>query len=88
MSNCMETGMCPLGSMCPDAVEVRVDRFEGKRFYLTMGHAGFNSPANNRDGYVSKAAAVAASRRYEERGRRARGDWRRYDAVARNDPSD
>lgn len=88
MSNCMETGMCPLGSMCPDAVEAKEVPGLGQRWFVTMGHAGFNSAANNRGGYASKAAAVAASRRYEERGRRARGDWRRYDAVARNDPSD
>lgn len=34
------------------------------RWYITMNHPGFNSPANNRDGYETKAAAVAAIRFY------------------------
>lgn len=29
------------------------------RFYITMGHAGFNTPANNRDGYKTLKTAVA-----------------------------
>ena len=34
------------------------------RWFLTMGHAGFNSPANNGRGYETKAKAEAAHRRY------------------------
>lgn len=34
------------------------------RWYITMGHPGFNSPANNRSGYASRGAAEAAIRRY------------------------
>jgi hypothetical protein len=30
-----------------------------------MGHAGYNSPANNRDGYASKAKALAAHLHYK-----------------------
>jgi hypothetical protein len=33
------------------------------RWYITMGHSGFNLPANNRNGYASKARAVAAHKR-------------------------
>ncbi len=43
------------------------------RWFITMGHAGFNSPANNRSGYVSQAAALAAHRRYAGRGALAVG---------------
>lgn len=35
-----------------------------KRYFITMCHAGFNSPANNGNGYKSQDAAVAASLRY------------------------
>jgi hypothetical protein len=34
------------------------------RWFITMGHPGFNSPANNRGGYASQAAAAAAIARY------------------------
>ena len=34
-------------------------------WYITMGHPGYNSPANNRSGYVSKAKAVQAYLRYK-----------------------
>lgn len=34
------------------------------RWYITIGHAGFNSTANNRNGYATRAAAVAAHRKY------------------------
>lgn len=30
---------------------------ETGRWYITMGHAGFNSKSNNRNGYVSQQAA-------------------------------
>jgi hypothetical protein len=49
---------------CPQAVK---ERAETGRFYITMGHPGFNSPANNRDGYATKAKALAAIRRYSAR---------------------
>ena len=28
------------------------------RWYITMGHAGFNTTANNRDGYRTQRAAI------------------------------
>jgi hypothetical protein len=37
------------------------------RWYIRSGFCGFNSPANNRMGYDSKAKAEAAIRRYESR---------------------
>jgi hypothetical protein len=46
---------------CAEAVK---ERPETGRFYITMGHPGFNSPANNRGGYPTKARALAAIRHY------------------------
>lgn len=37
------------------------------RWFITIGHAGFNSPANNNAGYATKWNAVATSRRYATR---------------------
>jgi len=34
------------------------------RWFITMGHAGFNSPANNRSGYASKESALRAHKKY------------------------
>jgi hypothetical protein len=45
----------------PEAV--RQDPVSG-RYFITMGHPGFNSPANNRGGYASRAKAEAAMRHY------------------------
>lgn len=36
----------------------------GSRWYVTMGHPGFNTPSNNRQGYASEAAARATIARY------------------------
>lgn len=33
-------------------------------WYITLGHAGFNSPKNNRGGYKTKELAVAAFKRF------------------------
>ena len=38
------------------------------RYFIAVGFAGFNSPANNRSGYVTAQAARAASLRYERKG--------------------
>lgn len=40
-------------------------REEHGRWYIRMWFAGFNSPANNRQGYASEAHALAAIRRYQ-----------------------
>jgi len=53
--------------LCAEAVKPRNDT---GRYYITMGHPGFNSPANNRDGYVSQDSARSAIRRYGRRGGR------------------
>lgn len=37
------------------------------RWFITMGHPGFNSPANNREGYLTRERAEAAQRRYGSR---------------------
>lgn len=33
---------------------------ERGRWFITLGHAGFNLPMNNRSGYATKLRAVAA----------------------------
>lgn len=42
---------------------------ERERWYIKIGFAGFNSPANNRSGYASKTAAEAACLRYQGKGK-------------------
>jgi hypothetical protein len=42
------------------------------RWFIQSGHAGFNSPANNADGYSSRERALAAIRRYGRGGTFAR----------------
>lgn len=49
-----------------------VKQAESGGWYITMGHAGFNSPANNRGGYKTRKAAVAAYGKYAWRGALAR----------------
>ena len=39
-----------------------------RRFFIGVGFPGFNSPANNRSGYATPEAALAASLRYESNG--------------------
>jgi hypothetical protein len=48
------------GLNCPH--RIKQDVVTG-RWYITMGHAAYNSPANNRDGYASRNAALAANKR-------------------------
>jgi hypothetical protein len=49
------------------AVEVVAAADRPTRYYIAIGQAGFNSPANNRNGYKTDAAAAAASLRYSKR---------------------
>jgi hypothetical protein len=42
------------------------------RWFITMGHAGFNSPANNGIGYTTAMRALAAHRRCASAGQRVR----------------
>lgn len=46
---------------CPHLVGYEV---RNNRYYVTMGHAGFNLPANNRNGYATESAARTASVRH------------------------
>ena len=46
---------------CPAAVKQHP---ETGRWFITMGHPGFNSRVNNRDGYAMREAAFAAFRRF------------------------
>jgi hypothetical protein len=61
-----ENGIC-CNLDCPEAVK----EAPTGRFYITMGHPGFNSPANNRSGsaggYATRKAALAAFHRYATR---------------------
>jgi len=36
----------------------------GGRWFITIGHPGFNSSMNNRRGYLTKSAAFFAMKRY------------------------
>lgn len=74
--SCSKQGCCDLGAACFEVVQVIEVPGLGARWYISPGHAGFNSVANNRAGYASKAAAVAASARYEAKGRLARAGAR------------
>lgn len=51
--------ICADGASCVDAVVV----IRGG-FFITFGHAGFNSPTNNGRGYRTEASARAAIRKY------------------------
>jgi len=44
-------------SDCQNSIQVNP---ANERFYITMGHAGFNSDQNNTDGYGSRSAAKLA----------------------------
>jgi hypothetical protein len=46
-----------------------VKGFGEVRYFIAIGFPGFNSPANNRSGYASPEAALAASLRYERKGK-------------------
>ena len=45
---------------CPEAVK----ESPSGRWFITMGHPGFNSPTNNRSGYVSKDKALVTYKKY------------------------
>ena len=50
---------------CPEAVK---ENPETGRFFITMGHPGFNTPANNGAGYATRAKAFTTIRRYSKKG--------------------
>lgn len=45
-----------------------VKQAQSNRWYITMGHPGFNSMANNWRGYATKGRALAALRHYAGKG--------------------
>ena len=59
-SPCKETGFCD-NPNCDTAV---AQYPETGRWYITFAHAGYNSPANNSNGYETKNKALASMRRY------------------------
>ena len=59
-SPCKDNGVC-YNSNCEHAV---AEFTETGRWYILFGHAGYNSPANNSNGYASKAKALASMRKY------------------------
>ena len=59
-SPCKENGFCR-NANCETAV---AEFTETGRWFITFGHAGYNSPANNASGYSSKAKALASMRKY------------------------
>lgn len=48
----------------PDCGEAVKERPDTGRWYITMGHPGFNSRANNGSGYATRKAALMAFHRY------------------------
>lgn len=58
----------PLCTGCAESVK----QAPTGRWFITMGHAGFNSPANNRAGYATREAAKSAEARYHNRYLRSR----------------
>lgn len=53
--------LCEAKGECDKAA--RFDAQDG-RWYITMGHPGFNSAANNFNGYATQKQAMAAYRRH------------------------
>jgi len=53
--------------LCYRVHETTVKQAPSGKWFITMGHPGFNSPANNRSGYATRQAAEASVRRYGRR---------------------
>lgn len=62
-SDCKSDGYC---SSCKEPVK----QGPNQQWFITMGHAGFNSPTNNRSGYKTKESAVKAHQKYAAKGKR------------------
>ena len=58
-SNCKNFPCC--NGLCGDAIKLNRGTL---RYFITMGHPGFNSTANNGAGYPSYGHAYAALRKY------------------------
>lgn len=48
------------------AVELKMTH-DGPRYYITMGHAGFNTPVNNRMGYATRNMAIRTIMKYQSK---------------------
>ncbi len=59
-SPCKDNGVCR-NPNCKTAV---AEFTETGRWYILFGHAGYNSPANNGNGYASKNKALVSMRKY------------------------
>ncbi len=51
---------CEKNMICRGCAEAVKQNPETKRWFITMGHPGFNSTANNGTGYANKNTAVYA----------------------------
>jgi len=55
------SALCDKGHRC----ELAVVQAPDGRWYVAFGHAGFNSAANNRQGYPTRLRAVEAIRKHQ-----------------------
>lgn len=64
MLNVLTSTPCSASAFCRNAEcpHTTVREPVTGRWFITMGHAQFNSPANNGKGYASRAAALRAVR--------------------------
>jgi hypothetical protein len=56
ISDCKAEGSC-------NACQEPVKQGPNGNWYITMGHAGFNSSANNRSGYKTREGAIKAHKK-------------------------
>ena len=67
-SNLLFSSDCPNLCHCAGTNPKAVAQFSyNQRWYITFGHPGFNSPANNANGYETEGLARAAIRRYSSK---------------------
>lgn len=64
----MNTCLTPFRPLCNGCSE-SVKRSPWGRFYITMGHPGFNTSANNANGYATEASARAVVRHFANKGK-------------------
>lgn len=65
---------CMRGECDPATCSERFKQAPSGRWFVTMGHAGFNSRANNRDGFATLKAAEGSNRRYRTARARQRSE--------------
>lgn len=68
LSACVDRMATDLCFCCPEAVKQNP---QTGRWFITMGHPGFNSNANNGGGYGTRAAACSALSYYGRNRRKA-----------------